>query len=805
MSTFVTELRHAFRRLAAAPGFTAVAAITLALGIGATTAIYSVVDATMLRPLPYADPARLLELSTRTATGGSRVYFNHEQFAALEARTDLFSGVALYDYRSGTLPSNGEPKHDGGLAIGGAMMSLLGVPPLLGRVIQPDDARAGAAPVIVLSYVAWRDQFGADPAVIGRVITFDGKPIEIVGVMPKSFTFLDGRRKFWVPLTEGTYTGRVLQVIARTRPEMTVAEALLRIGASTVPARASDDAATSAKLEGRTLGSRQLNAPVRTAILVLAGAVGMVLLIACANIANLLLVKNASREREVAVRAALGASRGRLLRQLFTEAALLAGLGGAVGLIVAHWTIWLLAAMAPPNLPFLSADAVGLDRRILVFASLLTIVTGLLFSVLPALKGSRLDLFEALKAGSRSATQTGQQERLRRGFIVLQLAVSCMLLIGAGLLSRTFVHLLRVDPGFDTARLAMITLQLPTWKYPTGVERRRFYDTLVERIAALPGVTGATLTGGVPPSGGNFSFGLTFEVEGKGVVLDDPAVELPNSAVPPDFFSVLGVPLKMGRTFADYASPGSEPVTVISEDLAARLWKGESPIGKRFRMGTGPNDRWYTVVGVSGGVYEFRYANTTERLAYYVPSRRDVAGPVQNIIVRTAGEPAAIIPLLRQQIRELDPSQPIWRLGTIESQYAEFFAVPGFYMFLMTTFAAMGVAIAAVGLYGVLAYAIAQRTRELGVRMALGASKTDVLLMVFSQGARVTAAGVAVGLAGSVFVTRSLESMLVDVSRLDPIAYVAVAVVLTLVAAAACWIPARRATNVDPIVALRYE
>ena len=803
--SILQDARYALRRFLAAPGFIAVAAATLALAIGATTAIYSIVDALLLRPLPYANPERLVEVNARTPTGRVSAYFDRDQLAALATRTDLFAGVAAFDYLSGTLPGSAEPRHDAGLAIGGAMMHILGVPPHLGRLIQPADARPGSPPIMVLSYAAWQDQFGADPQIVGRTIAFEGQSVEIVGVMPRSFNFVDGRRRFWVPLPEAREPGRPSQVIARIRADQTIEEARTRIRAATIMMASRDRGAVAATLDAQPLGSRRVNAPVRTAIYVLAGAVCLVLLIACANIANLLLVQNAGRDREVAVRAALGASRWRLLRQLFTEAALLTAIGGGLGLLVAQWAIDLLAAVTPEDMTFLSVHQIALDWRVLLFAATITAVTGILFGLLPALKSSRFVLFDALKAGARTATLGGRQERLRRGFVVMQLAASCVLLVGAGLLTRTFVHLLRVDPGFDAGRLAMVTLQLPQWKYPTGQDRRQFYDRLVERVKALPGVEGATLSAGAPPYAGGFSFGLTLEVEGRGVVLDDPALVFPNFSVAPDYFSVMGIPLKAGQTFASYASPGSEPVVVISEHLAARLWRGESPVGKRFRMGTGPTDRWYTVVAVAGDVYQLGYGDTSEQLAYYFPARRDVASQVQTIVVRTTGDPSSTVRLLREQIRGLDPGQPIWRLGTVEHEYAEFFAVPRFYMFLMTTFAAIGLTIACVGLYGVLAYSIAQRTREFGIRLALGASRADVLWSVLRTGALMTGIGLAIGAVGSLLVTRSLATLLVDIPPTDPITYAAVAMALMTIALAACWIPARRATRVDPVVALRSE
>jgi len=812
--SILTDVRYALRRFQASPGFVAVAAVTLALGIGATTAIYSIVDALMLRPLPFADSDRLVELSTRTTDGRTSGYFEADQLSALEARSDLFAGVSYFDYRGGTLPSTGEPQHDRGLILGGAMMQVLGVGPFLGRTIQPADVVPGAPRVMVLSYAAWREQFGADREVVGRVITLEGEPVEVIGVMPRSFAFTDTRQRFWMPFVGTPQQGRPVQAVARLRADLSAAQAQARLASSTMAIVDRDGRAVNVSLVGDPLRSRQLNAPVRRAILVLAGAVAMVLLIACANIANLLLVQNAGRDREVAVRAALGASRQRLVRQLLVEGALVAAAGGALGLLVAQWAIALLAAMIPSDMTFLSANEITLDRRVMIFAVLLTGVTGLLFSALPALKSSRLVLFDALKAGARNTTQTAGQERLRRAFIVAQLAVSCMLLVGAALLTRTFVHLMRVDPGFDADHLAIVQLQLPSWKYRTGADRWRFFQTLAESIRTLPGVTGATVSGGAPPSGGDINFGMTFEVEGRGLVPMDDAgnrlgsegrLVIPSSAAPPDYFSVIGIPLTRGGTFTSYAAEGIAPEIILNEPLAARLFNGDDPIGKRIRLSTRPEAPWYTVVGIAGKVYQFSYESTADSPSFYRAARRDVAGPVQTIAVRTVGDPSSIVPFLREQVRALDPAQPIWRLGSVKSQYAEFFAVPRFYMFLMTTFAVLGIAIAAVGLYGVLAYAIAQRTREFGVRLALGATKADVLRMVLHQGASVTAVGLVTGVAGSALMTRWLESMLVDISRVDPIAYLVVAALFSAIALAACWIPARRATNVDPIVALRYE
>jgi putative ABC transport system permease protein len=434
----------------------------------------------------------------------------------------------------------------------------------------------------------------------------------------------------------------------------------------------------------------------------------------------------------------------------------------------------------------------------------LTALTGVLFGILPALKSSRLILFDALKSGARTATAGVSQERTRRGFVVVQLAISVVLLVAATLLTRTFVRLLQVEPGFSADRLAVIQLQLPTWKYQTGPARRQFADDLLGRIRSVPGVVSATASGGAPPNATNIRFDVPFEIEGRGVVLHDPALTIPFSSVPPEFFSVMGIPFKAGQTFPADPTPGT-PMIVINERMAAALWKGENPVGQRFRMGSDTDAPWYTVVGVVGNVYQLDYGDTQGQMAYYLPASRTSAPSVQTWIVRTAGDPATIAPQLRQLVRAMDPQQPIWKLGTFRSQYVEFFALPRFYTVLMGTFAAIGVLIAGVGLYGVLAYAMAQRTREFGIRVALGATSRDVLWLVLRGGAMLTALGMTLGAAGSLIVTRSLASLLVDVPRIDPISYGLAIILLAGTALAACWIPAQRATRVDPVVALRAE
>jgi putative ABC transport system permease protein len=618
--------------------------------------------------------------------------------------------------------------------------------------------------------------------------------------MPPAFKFPTVRQDFWMPFDplKGP-AGRPMFAVARLPSDRTVRDAIARVEGSTIAARDRQGAVVQTPLRVAPSLGRFLNTPVRTAIFLLGGAVVMVLLIACANIANLLMVQNAGRYREVAVRTALGASRAVLVRQFLIESALLATIGGGLGLIVSQWFLDALVISAPESSGIVNVNGFGLDRRVVLFAIAATMVTGCLSGILPAFKGARGSA-DALRNGGRSATDGPRQERLRHAFVVVQLAVSMVLLVGATLLGRTFVHLNRVDPGFDPGNLALTTVELPAWKYRTAAARKAFSDGMLERARALPGVRAATLSGG-----GGLHFGLVFEIEGRGVVLDDARLEVPSDVVAPEYFSMMGIPIVAGRAFSAEDALNGPPSIIISQALATRLWGAENPVGRRFRMRQRPKEPWYTVVGVAGNVYQNNYSQTRNQPAFYMPLSQSQPPAVFTMAARTLGNPLAVLPQIREQVKAIDPGQPIWQLRTGEMEFSEFVALPRFYTLVMGVLAGLGVIIAAVGLYGVLAYAISQRTRELGVRIALGAQKTDVLGLVLRTGAAATALGLAAGIAGSLFLTRWIESMLIDVPRLDPISYIVAALLFAAIALAACWIPARRATNVDPIVALRWE
>ena len=806
MRSLLTDIRYAIRRLAKTPAFTVTAVVTLALAIGANTAIYSVVDALMIRALPYRDPAHLTELGGLTKDGRSNPYFKSPQLLDWRRQTDVFEALEGYTNHPATLAGAGEPQTVLGAGVTGGLMPMLGVSPLIGRTISEPDARAGRDGVVVVSENFWRRRMGGDPKVLGRTVQLDDRSYEIIGVMPRAFNFPFGQREFWVPVPLDAASARPmsLTVVGRLPAGVSMDEAQAR--ADVVSARLVADRQQPAgwKLRLDTMVATHMNTPVRRALFVLAGAVLLVLLSACANVANLLLIEGTARRREVAVRTALGASRARVIRQLLAETLVLALLGGSAGLLIAQWGIDLLAAFTPRDMTFLTVNQIALNGRVLGFALALTVLTSVLFGLLPAIRTAGTGPAAALSHDTRTGTGGPRAERLRRGFVLAQLALSLMLLVGAGLLMRTFVRVSRQAPGFDPENLVVAELSLPRWKYQTAEARQRFDRDVLTRVLGVPGVQRASIEDGMPPVAGGIHFAIKFEVEGRGVVLNDPHIVLPFNSVGSDYFDLMRIPLRRGRAFTAQDSSASPAVAVISQSLATRLFGTSDPVGHRLRLDA--DDPWLAIVGVVGDVYEFDHERTHDEMClYYARSQSRFGSGYRALVVRASVPPASLIGLLKQRVWEVDPVQPIQKMQTIDAAYAEFLATPRFYAWLMGTFAAIGLAIAAIGLYGVLAYANAQRTREFGIRIALGASSGDVLRLVLGNGLAVTVAGLVAGVLGSVVMTRALQSLLVDVSRLDAVTYATMVALFAIIALAAAWIPARRAARTDPAVTLRYD
>ena len=807
MRSFLTDIRYGARRLAAQPGFFTLAVITLALGIGATTAIYSVIDALILRPLPYPRP---LVQFHRVQSGDFMVpSLPHAHFSEWRQHPELFERVEAYSPGSHVLTGGGEPKGIGTTAVTAGLMEMIGATAQLGRTLQPADSEPGRQTVAVIADTLWREQFGADPAVIGRTIHLDDKAYEIVGVMKRGFRFPYGNRLAWVPLSAeaprpGTRSPRY-ETVAILKAGVTMAQAQSRIDVIAAALATEKPVPGGWQSRLRPFQERRINRPVERALYMLFGAVAVVLLIACANLANLLLVQGSGREREVAVRAALGARRGRLIRQFLTETLVLAFAGGIAGVCCALWGVDLLARIAPEDMTFLSLNDIAVDRRGLLFAVVLTLFTALLFGMWPALRGSRLTLDDAMKSDARGSSGSGRHQRLRNGFVIAQLALSVMLLVAGGLLGRTFIGLTGVDPGFKPDGLIAADLSLPPWKYATPESQRAFYGLAIERLSAIPGVEAVTLAGGMPPDGGSISFGMKFEIDGRGIVLDDPSLVMPFTEVQPDYFSVLGIPLLAGRSFSAEDRLGGPPVIVINEAMARRFWgEPQRAIGQRLR--TSSRAPFATIVGVAGDVFQFDHSKPQGTFAtYHALSQQSSLAGQQTLILRVASGAALPVDAIRQQIWSVDPSQAIYGTASARDMYYDFFATPRFYAVLMAVFAGIGHCIAAVGLYGVLAYSVAQRTREFGIRFALGARREDILRLALGQGARVTTVGILVGAAASLLVTRALASIVIGISPADPLTYLTMILVLAVVAWFASWVPGRRAAKVDPAVALRHE
>jgi putative ABC transport system permease protein len=797
------DLRLAARALLRRPGYTALVALTLALGIGATTAVFTVVDAVLLRPLPFRDVDRLVELGVRLDGGYTAPYLRPAALDAWQAERGVVDAVARYGNRSVVL-EQGEPRDLRAVTVSREFFPLLGVPPRLGRTFAAEEV-AREERVAVVSDALWRSALGADPAAVGSAITLDGARYVVIGVMPATFRYPRGEVGLWLPLGRpaAAAPGRPperLQAIARLPRGVPLGAAQAR-----ADARARHLAAARPDVDGWALqlspvGAWRANPDMRRALTVLAGAVACVLLIACANAANLLLVRATAARRDLTVRAALGATRGRLVRELLAEAGLLALAGGGLGLGLAYGSVRGMVALAPSELVTLSYGPLAMDGRVLAFAVALSAGTVLLCGVVPALRATRRGT--ALASGDRAATGTREHRRLRGALVVGQLALSVALLVGAGLLLHSFARLARVAPGMDVHRLALLELFPSAQRYPTRAEREPFYAAVVERVRALPGVDAVSVVSGVAGSSGGFHFGTALEAEGAGHPAGGDPDILPFAEADTSYFRTLGIPIRQGRAFEAADLVPDAHTAIVDGDLARHLWPDGRAVGRRFR--TGPDSPWLTVVGIAGDVKLQGPDDRTHRFELYYPSRVG-AGGQRTIAVRTAGDPAALLPLLPAAVHAVDPRQPVLDVTTATRQYREPLAKPRFLLLLMAAFAGVAAALAAVGLYGVVSYTVTQRTRELGVRMALGARRARIVGDVVRDGARLAALGMAVGLGTALLLGRFVESLLFGVTPTDPLTLGAVVVGLGAVAVLAAYVPARRASRIDPVVAIRTE
>ena len=804
METLLQDIRYGLRSLRQSPGLTLVAVLALGLGIGAVSAIFSVIDAALLRPLPFHDPARLmLVMESNPSKGFAFFAISPANYLDYRDQNRVFERLAAFENRPLILTGAGDPAKVTGARVAAGFIEALGVAPYLGRPFLAEEDKPGAGRVAILGHGLWQRRFGSDPALVGRTVTLGGVPHTVVGVMPPRFTF-PNQSEIWIPMAlgddeTGSRGAHYLVAIARLKPDVPVDRA--RADMSSIASRLQSqypDSNTGWTARVEPLAERVVG-DARPALMVLLAAVAFVLLIACANVAGLLLARATARQREFAIRSALGAGRARLVRQLLTESLLLGLLGGAVGLLLAMWGTDLLAAAAPPGIPRVSE--VQVDGRVLLFTLGLSVLTGIVFGLAPALQGSKTDLNEALKEGGRGGGGGGpRRSRARAVLVVAEVALALVLLAGAGLMLRSFERLQAIDPGFDPASVLVVDLELPEGRYGEPARRAAFFATALERLAALPGVRKAGGVLPLPLSGDNYF--LSFGIEGRPVAdADRPSAAY--YVASPGYLRALDIRLLRGRDFSDSDREGAPRVALINDTMARRFWPGEDPVGRRIVIDNGPRDRYREIIGV---VEDVRHDDLTgeARPQMYEPYLQ-VPHPSMSLVLRTAGDPEGLAEAARRAILALDKDQPVSRAVPMERLVAESIAQSRYSMMLLGAFAAVALGLATIGIYGLLSHAVAQRTHEIGIRMALGARRRDVLTLVVLSGMGLTSLGVVLGLAGALALTRLMAGLLYGISPTDPLTLGAVSLLLGMVALMACVIPARRATRIDPMSALRCE
>jgi len=802
----LNDVRYASRVLLKSPGFTAVAVATLALGIGANSALFSVVNAVLLRPLPYRDPARLVQLweSNRASRSVLVARLNFEDW---RNQSRSFESMALYSGEPVTTTGGELPQRTNATQVSRGFFEIFAAHAVLGRTFAPEELQPSKSIPAVIGYSLWQRAFGSDANIIGKTVHISGIECHVVGVAPPGFQFPDNT-EFWVPSeafgNDGSdRSGHNYSVVGRLKSGVSLATAQAEL--DTIARRLERQYPESNKGQGVTVLTlqQQVVGDVQPALLILLGAVGFVLLIACANVANLLLARSTARSREMAVRAALGAGRARLITQVLTESLLLSAIGGAVGLMAAVWAMPLLKMLIPASVP--RADEAGIDATVLWFTLGISVLTGLLFGLLPAIRLSQTDLNESLKeAAGRAAT--GRTRRAGNVLIVSELALSVVLLIAAGLLIQSFLRVMRVDPGFRTEHVLAARLSLPVLTEPVQPALiLRYYRQILERTQSVPGVVAAGTITRMPLSDG-------LNVTGQFDIEERPAAKLDTSQVAgyrvasSDYFRAMGIPLLRGRTFNEQDAAAAPQTAMINETMARRFWPGEDPVGRRIEFqGMEPHPQWMTVVGIVGDVLDSGLTGRAEPQVF-APVTQHLNGRLSdpNLVVRGAGDPVLLVSAIRESIRSIDKNVPV-EFSTMDALLADSVGQQRFQMRLLALFAALALALAAVGIYGVVSYSVSRRTHEIGIRVALGAERADVLRLVLAEGARLAVIGVAIGIAGAVSLSRVLASQLYGIGALDVGTYAGVSALLLLVAVAATYIPARRATSVDPLVALRYE
>jgi len=815
------DLRYGARMLLKNPGITFVVILALALGIGANTAIFSVVDTVLLRPLPYPESDRLVFLN-ETSKSMDEISVAYPNFTDWRNQNQVFEKIGVYNRDSYNLTGAGEAERINTGQVSADLFAALRVNPMMGRLFTNEEDKPGGTPVVLLSYALWQRRFGGQPGVLNQPLALNGKSYTVIGIMPQSYQF-PSRVEMWVPvgqlsgdpdwLERGNHPG--LYGVARLKPGVSFAQAKAEmdtIGAN-LEKQYNDSNA------GNGIGVRPLLevfvGDIRRALWVLFAAVAFVLLIACANIANLLLARAQSRQKEMAIRAAMGAGRWRIARQLLTESVLLALIGGTLGLLIAQWGIKLILYISPDAIP--RAKEISLDWRVLIFTVGLAFVTGILFGLVPALQAGVVDVHETLKETGRG---TSGRHWLRSSLVVVEVATTLVLLIGAGLMIRSFYRLQKVNPGFSYEHLTSFTVSLPEKKYKTIEQRDQFFGQLLENLRGLPGVETTAAATGLPL--GNNGWQTGFIIDGRPRPPRDQTPLMEACLVTPDYFRAMNIPLKRGRYFTDHddrsALAGKDlskldeierdtagmNAVVIDEEFARRFWPNEDPVGKRIAMGSEKHPSFLTVLGVVGRVKMEGLSQDSNRVQGYFAFKQNPSSDM-TVVLKASGDPNQLIAAVRQQVKQIDPDQPIYGVRTMDEIRAESVAPERLNLTLLSIFAGIALILAIVGIYGVMSYSVTQRTHEIGIRMAIGAQPRDVFRMVIRQGMMLALIGVGIGLVGAFVLTRLMTTMLFGVEPTDPATFAAIAVLLTGVALVACYVPGRRATKVDPVVSLRYE
>lgn len=799
------DIRFGFRTLLRSPATTLVAVLTLALGIGANSAIFSVVDSVLLEPLPYSQADELVMVwEAAPKLGFPRFTVSPANFHDFRAQSRSFEHLVAMQRRRLNLTGGEQPEVLLGSAVSPAFFRMLDVKPMLGRGFEDDEGIPGKGKVAVLSYGLWQRRFGGDRGIVGRSLNLNGESFQVIGVAPQGFE-MPNKAEIWVPLdmdfAGGPRGAHFLGTVGRLKDGVSLEKAEAEmIGIAAQLARQYPESNTDWTVDVVALRDVMVE-DVRQILLILLGVVALVLFIACANVANILLARVAARERELAVRAALGASRTRLIRQMLVETVILFVAGGLLGLLLAHLGVRALLALSPDIVP--RAREIGVDGRVLAFTFLVSLATGLLFGLVPALSATGRRLYEALKEGGR-AMAGGNHGRMVRNILVgIEVAFALILLVGAGLLIQSFSRLSRVDPGFNPENVLTARISLPEFKYPEEERQAVFYQQLIERLSTIPGVEKAATIYPMPLSGSDMI--LTLTIQGKPT---PPPGQEPNANVrfaSPGYFRTMGIPVLQGREFDTRDGRNGQPVAIVNETLAAREWPGESALGKRFTFDdpTSPEAQWRTVVGVVRDVRHESLDQEKTAEAYW--PQIQAPNTEAFVVLRTARDPVQAAGALREAVREMDRDLPLEKVQPMEQVVSEAMAQTRFKTLLLGSFAGLALLLAAVGVYGVVSYTVTQRTHEIGIRMALGARPDQVRRLVVGQGMRLVLIGAALGLGGAWFLSRFLREQVYGVSATDPVTFVVVPLVLLLVALVANWLPALRATRVDPLEALRYE